>query len=518
MYPPRAVNLFCLAILCVLVSCGDETSIGVPGDLSIQKSPTNSGDNQTDTVFATLAPLRVLVTRGSVPAAGVSVSWSFSPSDSGTAPGQSTTDASGIAALAVRYAYVGTHTIQASVSDAVGSPVSFTIAVTPGRPILRIVSGNNQSDTANARLAADYVVQVSDNHANALSGIIVDWAVTAGGGSITPTRSTTDQSGYATARYTLGADTGSQTVTATASALPDVPRTTFTASAFRFSARALAFADDSGGIYTINSNGTGFTPLNLSGRLFQPTWSPDGSKIASRGDSSDAGVHVMNADGTHLVRLTTQVDGSPAWSPDGSRITFVRSGQIQIMNADGTNVVQLTNDTAAASDPAWSPNGTVIAFARSGNIYVMNADGTNPLAITTWDPLCGSCGTPADGQPAWSPDGSRIVFRRVHPACQLCSGYYSDLLIVNADGSGETTLFSGNARCYGGGIYYNCPTFSYSPAWSPDDLWIAFASSNDCADWGDECALDVHLQVISVDGRRTAQVYSGTADAPSWRP
>ncbi len=50
-----------------------------------------------------------------------------------------------------------------------------------------------------------------------------------------------------------------------------------------------------------------------------PTWSPDGTRIAftSEGAKDDAGIYVMNSDGSGLTQLTDNPapDGFPAWRP-----------------------------------------------------------------------------------------------------------------------------------------------------------------------------------------------------------
>jgi Tol biopolymer transport system component len=78
----------------------------------------------------------------------------------------------------------------------------------------------------------------------------------------------------------------------------------------------------------------------------------------------------MNADGTNVTQLTNDVTDArePTWSPNGSKIAFyadrdVTTSHIFYMNADGTGVTQITSSpTGADQAPAWSPDGTRIAF------------------------------------------------------------------------------------------------------------------------------------------------------------
>jgi dipeptidyl aminopeptidase/acylaminoacyl peptidase len=102
----------------------------------------------------------------------------------------------------------------------------------------------------------------------------------------------------------------------------------------------------------------------------------------------------MNPDGTGKTRLTNNpaFDFDPSWSPDGTKIAFTsdRDGnqEIYVINAaDGTNPRRLTNNPAFDTSPSWSPDGTKIAFTsdRDTNeeIYVMNAaDGSEQTNIS----------------------------------------------------------------------------------------------------------------------------------------
>ncbi len=179
---------------------------------------------------------------------------------------------------------------------------------------------------------------------------------------------------------------------------------------------------------------------------FDPTWSPDGTRIAFRSqrDGNDE-IYIMNANGTCQTNLTRDPrdDWSPAWSPDGKRIAYAHffAGNsftdIVVINGDGSGFQRLTN--ASGEYPVWSPDGTQIAFAsaRDGNyeIYVMNADGTNQTRLTN-DPAY-------DMSPAWSPDGKRIAFdtqRDYYPPAEVGIGTEFEIHIINADSSGDTRL------------------------------------------------------------------------------
>jgi hypothetical protein len=82
----------------------------------------------------------------------------------------------------------------------------------------------------------------------------------------------------------------------------------------------------------------------------------------------------------------------PSWSPDGSRMAFTQNvdgnNEIVTMNQDGTDKVNLTNNPADDRDPAWSPDGNWIVFTsnRDGNleIYVLPAGGGEAINLTVF--------------------------------------------------------------------------------------------------------------------------------------
>jgi plastocyanin len=106
------------------------------------------------------------------------------------------------------------------------SPPAFDLPVQ-----VLVVSGDSLLGQIN-RAVGPYVVRVVDARDATLEGITIRWAVTAGGGSVSPAESVTgltSSSQYyaATALHTLGPEDGTQTVTATAIDVPGSPQATF---------------------------------------------------------------------------------------------------------------------------------------------------------------------------------------------------------------------------------------------------------------------------------------------------
>ena len=170
-------------------------------------------------------------------------------------------------------------------------------------------------------------------------------------------------------------------------------------------------------IYSMSSNRLIYFP-HFRGTNSSPAWSPDGQQIAfMSSQNGDPEIYVVNADGTHLHRITFSagVNTSPAWNPKtGGQIIFVsdRGGDgvpiLYQMNADGTNVtpIQLP-DMGYVIDPAWSPNGQLIAFswrrpAGTYDIYVMDVVSHQLVELTKDEGR--------NERPSWAPDGRHLVF------------------------------------------------------------------------------------------------------------
>jgi dipeptidyl aminopeptidase/acylaminoacyl peptidase len=221
--------------------------------------------------------------------------------------------------------------------------------------------------------------------------------------------------------YTMRAD-GSNQVQVTNSGLAD--RTP----AWSPDGSRLAFARTVGGtgeIYTIRVDGSELTRLtDNSFQDTEPAWSPDGQKIAFTTDRDGADeVYTMNAaDGSDLTNLTNHPgrDDDADWSPDGRLILFHRNdsavdgtwlgdGEIMCMAADGSGVIRMTTDASGITDwkPRWAPGGFWYVFStdRAGGtggneIFAAHADGCQspPTSATRVTESPGS-----DAFADWSP-------------------------------------------------------------------------------------------------------------------
>ncbi len=91
-------------------------------------------------------------------------------------------------------------------------------------PALLKISGDNQEGAALTRLSQPFLVEAQDANGSALVGILVRFAVTAGGGALSTTTTRTDENGRAQTTLTLGPHLGTNTVSVSATGI-EVPAT-----------------------------------------------------------------------------------------------------------------------------------------------------------------------------------------------------------------------------------------------------------------------------------------------------
>ncbi len=246
----------------------------------------------------------------------------------------------------------------------------------------------------------------------------------------------------------------------------------------------------------------GGTPINVSqdpGNEFQPSWSPDGLRIAaahevSTGAQRDIVIYDVQTPGPPVpVTNDAPNDIHATWSPDGTMIAFERivaqappqDRDIYVAPASGGGpVTPLITGAGQQALPAWSPDGTRLAYtdnsSGSTDVEIIAANGTGP-AIT----IAQSNPPQTESHPDWSPDSSRIVLSR------------SGILLANADGSGaeQPVATTGGAS---------------DPVWSPDGTRIAFTQG---------IFFPFDIATVGVDGSGQSPVVASAGDesGPDWQ-
>jgi Tol biopolymer transport system component len=200
-----------------------------------------------------------------------------------------------------------------------------------------------------------------------------------------------------------------------------------------------------------NLNGAPFKAVGQPANIWSIATSPDGKKaVFDMNANGQWDIYVADTDGTNVRQITNDAesDYEPTFSPDGSKVIFTsyRGDQgsvgfdVIVANVDGTGITDLTqNSTMDHHFAVSSPDGTWIAFAgvdRSVStnliwgIWVMGADGSslrNVLPSLDYDrfslPL------------TFSPDSTKIFFSGTTIDPQT-----SDIYSINLDGSNLRNL------------------------------------------------------------------------------
>lgn len=160
----------------------------------------------------------------------------------------------------------------------------------------------------------------------------------------------------------------------------------------------------------------------LTDELFdarQPTWSPDGRRIAFQSNRDGHWrVWVMDADGRHARALTRDVheEREPSWSPDGRRIAFTsdRSGKFDVWELELASgaLTRRTHAPGGNSRPTWSPDGREIAYVSdrpgAAGIYAVDAAGAE-RRIAAADVMGFGMNVPL-GTPSWRPNGRDVLY------------------------------------------------------------------------------------------------------------
>jgi Tol biopolymer transport system component len=138
---------------------------------------------------------------------------------------------------------------------------------------------------------------------------------------------------------------------------------------------------EGGGLFLMGA--TGESVVRLAQEGYDPAWSPDGEWLvyATEGvtDPRRRSIEsqlwrVRVADGTQRVRIPLAVDAvQPSWSPDGQRIAYwgLRPGTgsrvVATVPVKGGEPVPVTDGRSIDWNPVWSPDGAHLYFVSDRN-------------------------------------------------------------------------------------------------------------------------------------------------------
>jgi TolB protein len=132
------------------------------------------------------------------------------------------------------------------------------------------------------------------------------------------------------------------------------------------------------------------------GRVYSPTFSPDGDHIAF---STGSGISVIRAKGGRAHELVNGFD--PAYSPDGKKLLYSDNLiNLHVLDLESGHSRPLH---ASLIEPSYSPDGHSIVGYSNVTVYRMRANGSHVKRL-------------AHGlEPSFSPSGDQILYTAIGP-------------------------------------------------------------------------------------------------------
>ena len=188
----------------------------------------------------------------------------------------------------------------------------------------------------------------------------------------------------------------------------------------------IAYVSNEGGSFAIWAMAAdGSHQRKLLGRdgfdFFRPSWSPNGKRlVATRCDNrlpvtTECDLVGLGSDGTRVRTLLSNERNNvdPTWSPDGSKIAFTSDrlgyfSTINVMPASGGTPTRITAGSFEGFWPSWAPDSRHLIASDnccqlSPDAFRMLVDGSQLTQLT-------HAGGRNAAYAGYSPNGRRIVF------------------------------------------------------------------------------------------------------------
>jgi len=240
---------------------------------------------------------------------------------------------------------------------------------------LSIFSGNNQSGSTGATLAAPLVVKIADSSGAAVPGVIVSFTVNpASAATVSPSPAITLNDGTASATVILGATAGTATVKVSATGLSSV--VTFSVAAISPTAPAIS----AGGVASAGLSTPSVQALvpNAIATIFGARFAPDGTARQAGPDDLVNGNLPTNLAGVCVGFGANPLGAvrAPVFAVYPGQINF----QVPSLPAGASTVSVTTNCDTPQSETSSAVPVTVQATAPEFFYFVHNGSGHNPIA------------------------------------------------------------------------------------------------------------------------------------------
>jgi PKD repeat protein len=372
----------------LFTACGGE-NLTLPSEGEPARIEIKAGNDQEGPVTSALQPLVVRVTDSQGrPVQGATVEFVVQEDGGGgrVTPSEGLTDSAGQTSASITLGTrVGPLTGQARVPVEEGAaPVAapFQAMAVSADAKLSLVAGEDQTGRVGSTLFAPLVVRVTDDFANPIPQITVEWTVT-GGGSVSPTTTQTNEAGETSVQRTLGSTAGQQTTVATA---PDLAGASVTFTHF-------ATAGNAARVLIVSGNGQQASPgATLPAPLVVEVLDAEnnpivGTAVAWVVGTGDGSANPETSNTDSQGRATTQ------WTlgaiPGRNTLTAVVSGaSTALFNATGSRTASSTAIISHQPEPSSVGQPVEVGVTVTGaggpptGSVTVTAEGANSCTIS----------------------------------------------------------------------------------------------------------------------------------------